>query len=106
MTNAIVTTHYRPKRAPGKKRKQPALAQAIVTPAPMRRQAGSAVGGGSKDRLGDTAQPPRPAIVTVKHPPRRQLPDVPEETPEELQRRADAADELWRELVRRVREGS
>jgi hypothetical protein len=29
---------------------------------------------------------------------------VPDLTPEELQRRGDAADALWRELVRRVAE--
>jgi hypothetical protein len=41
--------------------------------------------------------PKQPAIVTVrpKH-------DVPEMIPEEHQQRGDAADALWRELVRRA----
>ena len=47
---------------------------------------------------------PRPAIVTARRPratvslPDGLLPD----TPEEYRRRADAADALWRELVRRA----
>jgi hypothetical protein len=44
-----------------------------------------------------------PAIVTARNPHRRQYADVPDDlTPEELQRRSDGADALWRELVRHV----
>ena len=45
----------------------------------------------------------QPAIVTIRRKPERILPpDLLPETPEEHQRRGDAADALWRELVRRI----
>jgi hypothetical protein len=44
-----------------------------------------------------------PAIVTIKRKSGK-FADVPDMTPEEHKRRGDAADALWRELVRRVRE--
>jgi hypothetical protein len=44
-------------------------------------------------------------IVTSRHPRRRSsFPDVPDMTPEEHKRRDDAADALFRELTRRVRD--
>ena len=44
-------------------------------------------------------------IVTARHPRRRSsFPDVPDMTPEEHMRRDDAADALFRELTRRVRD--
>ncbi len=46
-----------------------------------------------------------PAIVTARKPGKR-FADVPDLSAEELKRRGDAADALWRELVRRVREGA
>ncbi len=57
----------------------------------------------AKSESAEPASTPKSAIVTAKRPgaPRNDVPDL---TPEELQRRADAADALWRELVRRVRE--
>ena len=43
------------------------------------------------------------AIVTIRRQPERLLPlGLLPETPEEHQRRGDAADALWRELVRRT----
>jgi hypothetical protein len=48
------------------------------------------------------APAPLPAIVTARNPRRHWHPPVPDLTPEELKRRADAADELWREIVRRA----
>jgi hypothetical protein len=39
----IVTTHYRPKRAPRKERKQRALAQVIVAPTAMKRKVGPVI---------------------------------------------------------------
>ena len=43
------------------------------------------------------------AIVTIRHKPEKILPPgLLPETSEEHQRRGDAADALWRELVRRV----
>jgi hypothetical protein len=48
----------------------------------------------------DDRQPP---IVTIRRKPERILPPgLLPETPEEHQRRADAADALWRELARRI----
>ena len=41
----------------------------------------------------------KPAIVTARKPGKRYA-DVPDMTPEERQRRGDAADALWLELVR------
>jgi hypothetical protein len=43
----------------------------------------------------------RSAVVTIGKPGKR-FADVPDSTPEEQQRRADAADALWREPVRWV----
>jgi hypothetical protein len=43
----------------------------------------------------------KPAIVTARRPGKR-FADVPDMTPEEHQRRVDAAAALWRELVRRA----
>jgi hypothetical protein len=43
----------------------------------------------------------RSAIVTARTPGKRYA-DVPDMTPEEHQRRRDAADALWHELVRRA----
>jgi hypothetical protein len=42
----------------------------------------------------------KPSIVTVKR--KSRFGDAPDLTPEELQRRGEAADALWRELVRRA----
>lgn len=85
----IVTTHYRYKRPP-RKRKAVALdVPAIVS---------------KGTRLPEPAQieDRKSAIVTAKHPHRRRLPDVPEMTPEEHKRRGDAADELFREMKRQI----
>ena len=47
----------------------------------------------------------KPAIVTVRRTPAKILPPgLLADTPEEHKRRADTADALWRELVRRVAE--
>jgi hypothetical protein len=43
----------------------------------------------------------KPAIVTARKP-RKRYADVPDLTPEEHQRRVDAAAALWRGLVRRA----
>ena len=90
----IVTAHYRYKRPP-KRRKAVALeVPAIVARAKKKRLRISA--------LDKPAPPPPAAIVTVrrrKHAMHAHLLDGL--TPEEVQRRGDAADALWRELVRR-----
>jgi hypothetical protein len=47
----------------------------------------------------------KPAILTIRRQPERILPlGLLPETPEEHQRRGDAGDAMWRELVRRVAE--
>ena len=46
----------------------------------------------------------RPVIVTAKNPRRGRFGDVPDMTPEERERGGDAAETLFRELTRRVRE--
>ena len=79
----IVSYVHRYKRPP-KKRK----AVALDVPAVVLR---GGRGAADEDR--------KPAIVTARKPGRRHA-DVPEMTPEEYQRRCDAADALWRELVR------
>ncbi len=89
MTGAIVTTHHRYKR-PSRKR---AKAAAIEAP--------SIVTAGTKLKDAEPAATPKPAIVTARRP-RAPRNDVRDLTPEELQRRADAAGALWRELVRRA----
>ena len=54
----------------------------------------------AKDSVAETMQRPASAIVTARRQGGRV--DVPDLTPEEYQRRGDAADALWRDLVRRV----
>jgi hypothetical protein len=56
-----------------------------------------------------TAPPPanedrKPAIVTAKRPRSSRLGDAPDLTTEEHRRRGDAADALFREIVRRTTE--
>ena len=102
----IVTTAYRYKR-PAKKRK----AVALAGPAIVRKQgrADAAVPPdrvddpppANDDRKPDLPETGRPSIVTARRPGARRV-DVPDLTPEEYQRRGDAADALWRELVRRA----
>jgi hypothetical protein len=90
----IVTYAHRPKRA--RKRK----AQAAAIPIPTIVTAKS-----KRTRQVPSAATSEPAtIVTAKNPRRGRFGDVPDMTPEEHKRRGDAADALWRELVRRVRE--
>jgi hypothetical protein len=104
----IITTHYRYKRPPRKRK-----AVALDVPAVVRRNA--SVGNRQMEAAAvDRAYSEVPqiaanedrksAIVTAKNPHRRRYADVPDMTPEEHKRRGDAADALWRELVRRVRE--
>jgi hypothetical protein len=112
---AIVTTSYRYKRPP-RKRKAVALEVPAVVRKSDRRQRGreAAAESGEVPRLvgeaGESIAQPvpapddrKPAIITIRGRGKR-FADVPDMTPEEHRRRGDAADALWRELVRRVRE--
>jgi hypothetical protein len=99
----IVTTHYRYKRPPGREKPVALEVPAVVKaadPAKAHRRT---------KRAGASAAPaanddPRPAIVTARRP--RATVTLPDgllaDTPEEHRRRGDAADALWRELVRRI----
>jgi hypothetical protein len=92
---SIVTYAHRPKRAPRKKAKAAAITgPAIVT----------ANGKRTHRQVADVVASDEPrTIITAKNPHRRdRLGDVPDMTPEEYQRRCDAADALFRELVRQA----
>jgi hypothetical protein len=93
----IVTTHYRYKRPPRKRK-----AVALDAPALVRKS--ESRDSRSADDV-DIAAPStnddrKPAIVTIKR--KSRFGDAPEMTPEEHQRRGEAADALRRELVRRA----
>ena len=77
-----------------KKRTQPAMASAIVTPAPMKKRRQMADG---------QEQPQRSAIVEPKKPRNTMLAHLIDDYDPEAHRRAgEKADELFREIVRRV----
>src|ERR1700744_5763621 len=82
---SIVTHAYRPKRALRKKRRQPALAQTIVSPAPMKKGPGLGV---------------HPTIVTTKRRRRSPFPEAEDFDAEEHRCRAELARQIWRDLVR------
>ena len=86
MPSRIVTYAHRYKRPPRKKAKAAAITA---------RRSSQAERGSLPMWWREPA-----TIVTAKNPHRRgRLPDM---TPEEYQRRCDAADALWRELVRQA----
>ena len=91
----IVTYAHRPKRVPRKKAQAAVITgPAIVTATSKRthRQFADVVVSGELA-----------TIVTAKNPHRHgRLGEVPDMTPEEYQRRCDAADTLFRELVRQA----
>jgi hypothetical protein len=102
----IVRHAYRYKRPPRKRKavalEVPAIARA-ADPAkaskhgahPIRQSDEAiAISSASTDR--------KSAIITIRGRERAALADVPDLSPVELQRRCDAADALWRELVRRA----
>jgi hypothetical protein len=104
----IVTTHYRYKRPP-RKRKAVALdVPAIVTPAPTKKRQDPVIRLGTKgaEAVNDNGDR-KSAIVTAKNPHRRlwRFGDVPDMTPEEHRRRGDAADALFREMKRQIAAG-
>jgi hypothetical protein len=97
----------RPKRAPGKKRKQPPIANRIVTPAPMKKRLGPVF------RLGDAfGEIPRIAAPgersAMVEPKRKRKPKVsifgnaPDDEQEAHRRAGERAQELFREIVRRA----
>jgi hypothetical protein len=90
---AIVTTHYRYKRPPRKRKAVAIEAPAIVRKAKPGNDNRPEAATSSHDET-------KSAIVTIKR--KSRFGDAPDLTPEELQRRGEAADALWRELVRRA----
>jgi hypothetical protein len=95
-----IVTASAPKRRHYPKRKpQPAIPSAIVAPGPMRKRLKGPV-----VRIGQEqpAEAERPRIVTARPKPGRFGP-VQDLDAEEHQRRGDAAEALFRELVRRAR---
>jgi hypothetical protein len=102
----IVRTAYRYKR-PARRKKPVALEVPVVVkatdPAKPRHRLVAA-----PERPEEPAPAPverKPAIVTIRGRKHAAIPaGLLADTPEQHRRRGDAADALWRELVRRVRE--
>ena len=97
----VVTTHYRYKRPPRTRK-----VVALEVPGIVRTKQPRGTLGAQPETVG--TQPIRTIargnatlIVTVRKTGKR-FADVPDLTPEEHQRRGDAADAMWRELVWRV----
>ena len=108
----IVTSHYRYKRPPRKrqaaalevpvvlKATEPTKARKSVTPA----ESDATVVAPDAVALGDRVAPPS-AIETIRRRKHAMLAHLLEDlTPEELQRRGDAADAIMREVKRRIRQ--
>jgi hypothetical protein len=111
----IVTTHYRYQRPPRRKKAVTLEVPAVITAASKRRrvsaEAKAALAASLKQPPGEPERKPadapqraaKAAIVTIRRQSTRILPpDLLPETPEEHRRRGDAADAMWRELVRRA----
>jgi hypothetical protein len=102
---AIVTTTYRYKRPPRKRKAMPLRGPAIVRKrgkvdavVPPDRVEEPAPANDNRPETSTSMDPPKSAIVTVKRPGR--FGDVPDMTPEEHRQRGDAADALFRKIVR------
>jgi hypothetical protein len=92
---SIVTYVHRPKRPPLKKAQAAVIIGAAIVTAKSKR---------THRQVADVVASNEPAtIVTAKNRHRRgRLGDVPDMAPEEHKRRGDAADALFRELVRQA----
>ena len=97
MPNRIVTSTYRYKRPPRKRKAVPLVGPAIVRSGRKREGVATA------RHCEPTNDDRKSAIVTAKRRPGR-FGDVPDMTLEEHQRRGEAADALFREIVRRATE--
>lgn len=96
----IVTTQYRYKRPPKKRKSVTLTGPAITT---VKRTRAKRKKPSPPPPANDDEKPPpkQPAIVTTR-PRRGRFGEAEDITPEEHRRRADAAEALWRELVRRA----
>jgi hypothetical protein len=94
----IVTTHYRYKRTPRKSKtvtlEGPAVVKASETEPFV--TAADEASGPTEGHVSDAATA-RPVIITARPPGAKDLPDM---TPEEHQRRGDAADALFRKVTK------
>ena len=95
----IVITQYRYKRPPKKRKPVTLTGAAIVTVKRARGERNKPKPPPANDD--EKPAPKQPAIVTTR-PRRGRFGDVEDLTPEEHRRRGDAAEALWRELVRRA----
>jgi hypothetical protein len=103
----IVRTHYRYKRPP-RKLQAVALEVPAVVKAPSQRTRPKPAPAAPLPPANDDRTPPPPpaasAIVTIRSRKHAMLAHLLEDlTPEEHQRRGDAADALFREVVRRIK---
>ena len=99
----IVTTAHRYKRPPKKRKAMPLEGPAIVRARrvrPIERDEGQSATAHTEAPANDDR---KSAIVTARKR-RSRFGDAPDLTPEEHRRRGDAADALFREIVRRARE--
>ena len=94
---AIIHSSYRPKRA-RKRKVSPAIPQRIVTIATKRAIAVEP----QPSETQASQEPEKSRIVTVRNPRSSRFGPVPDMTADEHQRRGDAAEALFRELVRRA----
>jgi hypothetical protein len=96
----IVTTQYRYKRPPKKRKPVPLTGPAITT---VKRVHGERrkPNPPPPDNDDEKPSPKQPAIVTSR-PKRGRFGEVEDLTPEEHQQRGDAVDALFRELVRKA----
>jgi hypothetical protein len=90
----IVTSTYRYKRPPRKRKAVPLEGPAIVRKGAAKPETPPAPANDGR----------KSAIVTARRPGARSSVDVPDMTLEEHRRRGDAADTLFREIVRRATE--
>src|SRR5579859_5173161 len=97
----IVTTNYRYKRPPKKRKPVPPNGPAITT---VKRVHGERRKPNPPPPANDDEKPSpkQPAVIVTARPKRDRSGEVEDLTPEELQQRGDAADALFQELVRRA----
>jgi hypothetical protein len=103
--SSIVTSSYRPERAPRKRkpRTYPEDMPLIVSPGPMKKRRKGPVIRLQEHQANDNAeQPRRSAIVEPKRKPNAMLTHLldHDESEEEHRRRGDLAHELFRKIVR------
>jgi hypothetical protein len=100
----IVTTHYRYKRPPRRKKAAALEGPAVVKAASTRTRPKPAPANPEPAHDDRTPAPPpaASAIVTARRPGKRYV-RLPDMTEEEHRRRGDAADGLFREVVRRIK---